>query len=142
MNTPLLWFIAGIILCLMELFLPTAFVEATLGVSALGVALVALVVPNFGLQVAIWMGFSAFLVWALRRWMPKGVPYILAASTEAETLGEIPAGATGRVLYEGSSWQARCEDDSLAIAPHQRVIVVGRRGNTLLVMPESALEGK
>ncbi|WP_008307855.1 NfeD family protein [Leptolyngbya sp. PCC 6406] len=134
------WFIAGVVLCLMELFLPTAFVEATLGVSALLVSLVALVVPNFGIQIGLWLIFSIATVWGLRRFSSKRTPYVLADSTEARATTTIAPGETGRVLYEGNSWQARCEDLSTAIATGQRVIVVGRRGNTLLIMPEPSLE--
>jgi membrane protein implicated in regulation of membrane protease activity len=39
------------------------------------------------------------------------------------------------VLYEGSSWQARCRDEALAIAPQQKVKVIDREGTTLIVMP-------
>ncbi|MDA0672877.1 MAG: NfeD family protein [Cyanobacteria bacterium] len=140
MSPALFWFIAGVILCLMELFLPTAFVEATLGVSALLVAVVALVVPNLAIQIALWMVFSALTVVGLRYLMPKRTPYTLADATEARTLTAIAPGETGRVIYEGNSWQARCEDMGTAIGVNQRVIVVGRRGNTLLIIPERALE--
>ena len=49
MNYVLFWVILGVVLCLMELFLPTAFVEFALGLSAFVVALVALVLPWFNL---------------------------------------------------------------------------------------------
>lgn len=141
MSFPLFWLIVGAVLCLMELFLPTAFVEATLGISALVVAAIALVVPQFSLQVVIWMVLSVLTTWALKRFVPKRTPYTLAESTEARTLTEIPAGKTGRVLYEGNSWQARCEDAAVAIAADEPVIVVGRQGNTLFIMPEHSLRG-
>ena len=41
MNYALFWLILGTVLCLMELFIPTAFVESTLGVSAIIVSLIA-----------------------------------------------------------------------------------------------------
>lgn len=140
MNAPLFWLIAGVVLCLMELFLPTAFVEATLGVSALLVALIALVVPSLTIQIGLWLVFSVATVLGLRRFLPKGTPYTLAESTEARTLTAIAPGETGRVIYEGNSWQARCEDRAVQIAENQTVIVVGRRGNTLLILPDPALE--
>lgn len=140
MSLPLFWFIVGVVLCLMELFLPTLFVEATLGVSALIVAAIALVVPQFGAQVILWLLLSVLTLWLLKRFVPKDTPYALIDSTEARTLTAIPAGKTGRVMYEGNSWQARCEDTQLDVAADQPVIVVGRRGNTLLVIPEQALK--
>jgi membrane protein implicated in regulation of membrane protease activity len=61
---------------------------------------------------------------------------IQADATEAKTLIEIKPGEVGRVLYEGSSWQARCEDKSIALAANQRVYVLRREGNMLIIVPE------
>ena len=52
-----------------------------------------------------------------------------------ETLTAIEPGQTGRVLYEGNSWRAECEDQEITIAASQKVYVVGRKGNTLIVYP-------
>ncbi|MBF2075377.1 MAG: NfeD family protein [Synechococcales cyanobacterium C42_A2020_086] len=139
MSAPLLWLIAGVLLCVMEFVLPTAFVELTMGLSAILVAFIAFVVPSFGVQVAIWFGLSLALTLLLRRFLPKRSSSKLIDAHEAQTLTAIPAGQTGRVLYEGNSWQARCEDESLTIAPNQIVYVVGRRGTTLLVLPKSLI---
>lgn len=139
MSLPLFWLIVGAALCLMELFLPTAFIEATLGVSALVVAAIALVVPQLSIQVGIWMVLSVLTTWALKRFVPQRTPYVLADSTEARTLTAIAPGQTGRVLYEGNSWQARCDDAEAAIGPDEMVIVVGRQGNTLFIMPEHSI---
>jgi membrane protein implicated in regulation of membrane protease activity len=139
MSLPLFWLICGVVLCLMELFLPTAFVEATLGVSALIVSAIALVIPSFSVQVGIWMVLSVLTIWGLKRFVPKRTPYVLAESTEARTLTAIAPGQPGRVLYEGNSWQARCEDQTAAIGADEPVIVIGRKGNTLLIMPEHSI---
>jgi membrane protein implicated in regulation of membrane protease activity len=139
MNYALFWLILGVVLCLMELFLPTAFVESTLGMSAFVVALVALVLPSFNVQIALWAVLSLIFIILLRRFVPKRTPYVLQDSTEARTTTAIPPGETGRVLYEGNSWQARCDDDLATIAANQPVVVVRRKGNTLYVIPESAV---
>ncbi|TVQ08484.1 MAG: NfeD family protein [Leptolyngbya sp. DLM2.Bin27] len=139
MNYPLFWAILGAIFCFMELFLPTGFVESTLGLSAFVVALVALVVPSFNLQIGLWVALSLVFIFLLRRFVPKRTPYSLQESTEARTLTAIAPGQTGRVIYEGNSWQARCDDETMTIAADQPVVVVRRKGNTLFVMPESAL---
>lgn len=139
MGLPLFWLIVGAVLCLMELFLPTAFVEATLGVSALVVSAIAIVIPSFSVQVGIWLVLSVLATWALKRFVPKRNPYILADSTEARTLTAIAPGKVGRVLYEGNSWQARCEDVDAIIGADEPVIVIGRKGNTLLIMPEHSI---
>jgi membrane protein implicated in regulation of membrane protease activity len=134
-----LWLIAGVILCIMEMVLPTAFVEVTMGISAFVVALLALVIPQVGVQVAIWLVLSVVLTLLSRRLVPKRRARIIEDSREAQTLTEILPGQAGRVLYEGNSWQARCDDQEMAIAPNQKVIVVERRGTTLIVVPEHLL---
>jgi membrane protein implicated in regulation of membrane protease activity len=136
-----IWLVAGAVLCVMELVLPTAFVESTLGVSAFLVAMVALVVPSLTVQIVLWVLLSIVFILLLRRFAPQQTPYVLQSSTEARTLTPILPGETGRVLYEGNSWQARCEDDSATIAENQRVTVTRRRGNTLYVMSEKLLDG-
>ncbi|WNZ23723.1 NfeD family protein [Leptolyngbya sp. NK1-12] len=139
-SAPILWLTAGLILCLMELVLPTAFVELTMGVSALIVGVIAWFVPSLTVQVVLWLLLSIFLTVLLRRLLPKRSRTIIEDAKEAKTLTEIAPGETGRVLYEGNSWQARCEDDRMTIAPDQRVYVVGRRGTTLIVIPESLVQ--
>ncbi|MBW4654106.1 MAG: NfeD family protein [Kaiparowitsia implicata GSE-PSE-MK54-09C] len=134
-----IWLIVGIVFCVMEFVLPTAFLEVALGLSAFIVAAAALVIPSFGVQVALWMLLSLILTLLVRRLMPKRTPRAIAESSEAETLTEILPGQTGRVIYEGGSWQARSELD-VAIAPNQRVYVVERRGTTLIVVPEHYLD--
>ncbi|MBE9177382.1 NfeD family protein [Oculatella sp. LEGE 06141] len=138
----LIWLIAGVILCVMEFALPTAFIEFTMGVSAILVALLVWVLPqmSFGLQVVFWLVLSVGLTIASRRFVPQVKSRLLEDATEAKTLTEILPGENGRVLYEGNSWQARCGDEAVAIAPNQKVYVVERQGNTLIVMPASSIQ--
>lgn len=135
LSPTLLWLVVGTVLCLMELVLPTAFVAFVMGISALFVAAIAHLTP-FNLQIVVWMGLSLGLVLFSRRFARQKSAFKLDA-TEAETLTEIPAGKSGRVLYEGNSWSARCETQEVTIAPHQKVYVVGRQGTTLIVVPEN-----
>jgi membrane protein implicated in regulation of membrane protease activity len=132
-----IWLLAGIGLCLTEVFLPTAFIAFVLGISALAVAAIAPFTP-IPVQVLVWMALSTVLVLFSRRLVRRRAARKLDA-TEAETLTEIPPGRTGRVLYEGNSWSAKCEDPAVAIAPNQRVYVVDRQGTTLIVLPENLL---
>ena len=138
-NLPVVfWLVVGITLCVMEVVLPTAFMEVILGISAIAVAGISLFIPSFGIQVAIWMILSLALVVVLRRLMPKPTAFtMLNDSRGAQTLTPIPMGETGRVLYEGGSWRARCGDDTLAIAVDEKVYVVARKGNTLVVVPRA-----
>lgn len=136
----LIWLIAGAGLCLTELFLPSAFVAFMMGISALIVA----VLSQFGLplwmQVVAWLLLSTLLIVMSRRFLqPRRRKSKIQDAIIAETLTEIPAGKSGRVLYEGNSWRALCDDEKLAIASHERVYVVRREGTTLIVMPENLL---
>ncbi|NER00508.1 MAG: NfeD family protein [Cyanothece sp. SIO2G6] len=131
------WLIVGITLCVMEVILPTAFMEVVLGVSAILVSFVSLFVPSFGIQVAIWMILSLVLLVLVRRFLPKASAFKMDDSREAQTLTSIPIGDAGRVLYEGGSWRARCGDETLAIAADEKVYVVARKGNTLVVVPQA-----
>lgn len=144
LNPALLWLIAGVILCVMEFTLPTAFVEFTMGISAIVIALLLLAMPqlSFGVQVVLWLILSVGLTLVSRRFVSRKLPPTMENEVEAQTLTEIPAGEMGRVLYEGNSWAARCGDEAMAIAPSRRVLVVGRKGNTLIVMPQDVLQSQ
>jgi len=135
LSPSIIWLLVGIVLCLTELILPTAFIAVVLGISALLVAAIATVLP-LGVQIAVWAGLSAILLGMSRRLIRQNAALKLDA-TEAETLTEILPGQSGRVLYEGNSWLARCDDHTTAIAPSQKVYVIARRGTTLIVVPET-----
>ncbi|TVP67372.1 MAG: NfeD family protein [Nodularia sp. (in: Bacteria)] len=137
----LIWLLAGSVLCLMELFLPSAFVEFMMGISAFLVALLSLVgLGNLWLQVGAWLLLSTALILLSRRFLqPRRRKSKMTDTVLAETLTDIPAGETGRVLYEGNSWRAKCDDEQLSVAPNQRVYVVRREGTTLIVMPDYLL---
>ncbi len=134
----LLWLIAGAILCFSEAIFPVAFVAFMMGISAMVVAAIALVIPSFPIQVILWLSFSTLSIVGSRRFVPKQktLNSTVGDAQEGETLTEIAPGKTGRVLYEGNSWQAICADDKIAILPHQKVYIVTRKGNTLVVLPE------
>ncbi|WP_299490792.1 NfeD family protein [Acaryochloris sp. IP29b_bin.137] len=136
-----LWLALGLAFCVFEVITPTALVELMMGISAFIVAAISLVVPQFYLQALIWLILSVLLIGFVRRFVPKRTARILQAEVEAETLTQIPAGQTGRVIYEGSSWQARCEDENLTIESKTKVYVVGRKGTTLFVIPTEFGEG-
>ncbi len=140
MTPALVWVMIGVALCLMELVLPTAFVESALGFSALLVALLTFVVPSVNYQIALWVLLSLLLFWALKRFIPNRTAPALREATEARTTTAIAPGQVGRVMYEGNSWQARCSDREASIGPDQEVFVVERKGNTLVVMPLSSFQ--
>jgi membrane protein implicated in regulation of membrane protease activity len=130
----MIWLTVGAGLCLVEFILPTAFIAFVMGISALFVAAIAHLIP-LGFQVIVWVILSIALVLISRRFINRRAALKLDA-TEAETLTEIRPGQIGRVCYEGNSWAARCEGSQVDIPAGRRVYVVGRRGTTLMVMPE------
>jgi membrane protein implicated in regulation of membrane protease activity len=136
-----IWLLAGAVLCLIELFLPSAFFALMMGISALAVGLLSQVgLESLWLQVVVWLLLSTMLILASRRFLqPRHRKSKIQDAVIAKTLTEIPAGQTGRVLYEGNSWRARCEDDKLSLPSNQTVYVVRREGTTLIVMPENLL---
>ncbi len=141
-NLTTIWLLLGVILCGLEFILPSAFIELVMGVSALILAGLTLLLPiplPLGWQVILWMAFSGGGIFLSRRFAPKHKAHILEDAQEAETLTEIPIGVAGRVRYQGNSWKARCEDQTIAIAPGQKVLVIRREGTTLIVMPEYIL---
>ncbi len=137
----LVWLIAGAVLCLLELFLPTAFVAFMMGISALIVALVSVLIPQLSLQVILWLGLSTSFILLSRRFVPNAKKSrSIQDAVIAETLTAIAPGKEGRVIYEGNSWRARCEDKENAIAPSEKVYVVRREGTLLIVLPENVLD--
>jgi len=137
----LVWLVAGAVLCFLELLLPTAFVAFMMGISALIVALLSLVIPSLGWQIILWLGLSTSFIFLSRRFMPKAKQSrSIQDAVIAETLTAIAPGKEGRVIYEGNSWRARCEDKFNAIAPYEKVYVVRREGTLLIVIPENVLD--
>lgn len=140
LSPTLFWLALGAVLCSVELLLPTAFIAFVMGLSALLVAVIATVIPYPQWQVLIWLALSTVAIFLSRRFLPKGKARSIEGATQAKTMGEILPGQTGRVIYEGNSWRARCADDKVSLSSNQKVYVVGREGTTLIVMPEQFLD--
>jgi membrane protein implicated in regulation of membrane protease activity len=131
-----LWLIVGAGLCLLELFVPTAFIAVCMGMSALLVSLLALVLPSaFGLQILVWLLGTCGSIAIGYRLNKQRTASTIRSATEAEALTAMMPNQTGRVLYEGSSWRARCVEGAEPVAPQDKLYVVGREGNLLIVMP-------
>ncbi len=140
MNPAVIWITIGVVFCTMEVLMPTAFLESAFGISAFGVALLSLVVRGLNYQIVLWMMLSALIFWGLKRFVPNPTAPALRQTTEARTTTAIQPGKIGRVIYEGISWQARCEDRKVSIGPDQEVFVLERKGNTLIVVPLSIFQ--
>ncbi|ALB40064.1 MULTISPECIES: NfeD family protein [Nostocales] len=137
-SSSLIWLLAGSVLCLTELFLPSAFVAFMMGISALIVGLLSYSgIGNLWIQVAVWLFLSTTLIILSRRFLqPRRRKSPIQDAVIGETLTEILPGQVGRVLYEGNSWRAKCDDHKISLPPQQTVYVVRREGTTLIVMPD------
>lgn len=93
------------------------------------------------LQVLYWMGLAFTAVIWVRPMFHRPRRSAIPQSTEAQTLTELQPGQLGRVLYEGCSWQACCENYPHPIPPQQRVFVLHREGNLLFVAPDDLFKG-
>lgn len=141
LNFTLFWIIAGAILCMTEFIFPTAFVSFMMGIAALLVAIASLFIPQFTLLMGLWLVLATGLIILSRRlFTPKRRVAVTGDASEAIAISGIPAGTTGRVLYEGNSWQAKCADETRDIAPNESVYIVQKQGNTLIVLPNKMLD--
>jgi membrane protein implicated in regulation of membrane protease activity len=150
LTTYWLWLIAGVIFFILEFILPPAirkdykFFSLIMGLSSLLIGFqllgttIGVNIRVWRLQpwmIAYWMVLSfAGIVW-IKPLLSKHKKYKVQEATEAKTLTDILPGETGRVLYEGISWQAYCEQQIEAIAAHQKVYVLRREGNILIIAP-------
>jgi len=143
MPLPIVWLLIGVILIVIEMASmgALAFVGEAAGFTAFVIALVSAFVPQVEIQVVAWVILSAFAIWYSRRFMPKDQLLLLEAQ-EGKTLTEIKSGKAGRVKFEGQSWRAICADSSLEIPAGTEVIVMEKRGNTLVVVPKNWLSDR
>ena len=140
MSTSLVWLILGISLCLAELILPTTFIVFNMGIAAILVGTISAVLPFPNVLIALWVVFSLLGVILSRRFLtPKRKNKNLGDDREGATLTTILPGKTGRVLYEGNSWQARCADENTIITQDEVVYILEKQGNTLIVLPRKLL---
>ncbi|WP_374824926.1 NfeD family protein [Aerosakkonema sp. BLCC-F183] len=149
LSLALFWLAVSISLCLTELFLPKSFAKSfrfvplTTGICAFLLALFlfrANTVPPFRFQIFYWMGVSTACVIWIRPMFMKQRNKVIKDATEARTITEITPVQTGEVLYEGSVWQASCDEHIEAIPPNQKVYVLRREGNTLIVAPKKLFQ--
>lgn len=140
-DSTLIFIVIGVILCLMEFVFPTAFITFMMGLAAFAVAIVSLFLPHYTLLMVLWLIFATGLTFLSRRFFtPKRKITITGDDLEAKVITGIPAGTIGRVLYEGNSWQAKCADETIDIAPNEPVYVVQKQGNTLIILPRKLLD--
>lgn len=126
---------------MMEFVFPTAFVSFMMGIAAFVVAIFSLFLPQYTLLMGLWLILATGLTILSRRFFtPKRKVAVTGDETEAIAVSGIPAGTTGRVLYEGNSWRAKCADETRDIAPNEPVYVLQKQGNTLIILPSKMID--
>ncbi len=137
---PIFWLILGGALLVLELVgLDTDGLITIGGVAALLLAAIASLVPLPPLlQGLLFAGLVIFGYAALRRWSARqgqrGIPPAAGADL-AEVIEPFDAEGQGRVRWQGQSWAAHNLDPARALPPGSRVVVMGREGTRLQVMP-------
>jgi inner membrane protein len=139
----LLWFLAGLILFLLELVIP-GFVIFFFGFGAWITALICLVFhPGLNLQIIIFAATSVLSLLALRRMIQKKIFYgknDQALSVEDEFTGKVALaltdfgkGKNGKVEFKGTTWNA---ESSSEIDEGQSVIIIEKQNFNLIVEPK------
>jgi Membrane protein implicated in regulation of membrane protease activity len=137
---PIIWILIGVIFTVIEVASmgALAFVGQAAGFMAFVIALLSMFVPQVEIQVVVWILLSVFTIWYSRRFMPKD-QILLMEAQEGKTLTEVKSGKAGRVRFEGQSWRAICDIQNLEIPAGAEVIIMEKRGNTLVIVPKSWL---
>lgn len=152
---PITWLIIGVILSICEFLIPQnigqkyRFILLIMGLCAFSVSFMLWLfaermgfswyyVNNEGydIQILYWMGLSLTSIIWIRPMFIRRKVFVLPEANEAVTITEILPGETGRVLYEGGSWKARCDGYQESISARQKVYVLRRESNTLIVAPD------
>ncbi len=134
------WLIGGLGLLVIEFFTPFQ-VAGAVGIAAIGVAFLSLVIPWLPGQILLLVLMSGLLFWAARQYFtPKTYRDPLSRQDRARTVQAIVPGQLGRVSMGGTTWNARCTLPDVTIDPEQEVLVVGRDGNILNVMPMNLIQ--
>lgn len=128
-----LWLVGGLLGLLFGMFIGEPGIAA-IGLAAIITSIAAISIPQVALQFIIWAVLSTALAILMRGMVPKESAELRPA-TDAEVVMAIPQGYAGEVTYEGSLWKARCQISDIAIPVGEQVHVVGRQGNTLIVIP-------
>ncbi len=140
MTADTIWLIVGLGLLLLELVTQT-FVFGSMGGASLAVSALLRInwfplAGNVLGQVMVWSVFSLLLSYLSRLLVPRSTDTRnrnlprYATTTEA-----ILPHQEGRVTFEGSEWNAVCRYPEVAIPAGMRVRAIGKRGNTLIVLP-------
>lgn len=145
-SAPALWLLLGLALLLLELLgIDGDGLMLVGGVTALLLTVITGLLPLPPLlAVGLFVVVAAAGYGGLRRWSRQQREAALPSSASADHAvvisgfgsGESADAGQGRVRWQGQSWAAVNLDDQHTLAPGAQVMVMGRDGTRLQVLPE------
>lgn len=143
-TAPILWFLAGIVMLILEFALP-GLIIFFFGVGACIVGILCLIFDlSLNLQLIIFILTSVISLFSLRKWLKK----IFTGKVKSDSgpaddvddfVGEkaivvepISPGKTGRVEFHGAEWKAAAD---VSIKKGTKVVIVSKDSITLNVKP-------
>jgi inner membrane protein len=136
---PVNWFVLGFILTVMEIIVP-GFVIFWFGIAGVITGIIALFMPNLGVQIAIFVVLSGILVFSAqkiaRRWTrhsPEKVGSERLNDARGIVTARISPPAMGMVKVLGETWRAEA---AVAVEVGSNVKVKKVVGNHIVVAPE------
>ena len=143
-NAAVLWFIAGFIFFLLEFAIP-GLILFFFAVGAWIVAILSLFYDfSLNMQLIIFLVSSILTILLFRNWVKKMIwSKKLPTELEDEFIGKtgkaetfIGPGQNGKVIFKGTSWDARSED---IIEPGQTVTITGNESILLIVKSNKSI---
>jgi membrane protein implicated in regulation of membrane protease activity len=136
-NLHVVWFIAGIVLMVLELVVPGGIVFFIgLGAVAIAALLFFGVLEGWMQAMTGWFVVSLFLIFALRGFAQRVIPAEVARGSTDEDLDaydqiavvavRIPAEGEGRINFKGTTWKARNYRQDVDLEPGTRVRIIYR----------------
>ena len=143
-NAAVLWFVAGFIFFLLEFAVP-GLILFFFAVGAWIVAILSLFYDfSLNMQLIIFLVSSLLTILLFRKWVKKMIwSKKLPTELEDEFIGKtgkaetfIGPGQNGKVIFKGTSWDARSED---LIEPGQTVTITGNESILLIVKSNKSI---
>jgi membrane protein implicated in regulation of membrane protease activity len=139
MPAALIWLLLGLALLLLELLGADidALMAAALAALVVSALAGALPLPAL-LQLGLFAGITMLLLLALQRRRQRPIPPS-GSGEQATVISGFGPSAEGRVRWQGQSWAATNLEAPLLLRRGERVVVMGRDGNRLQVLPAPQL---
>ena len=143
-NAAVLWFVAGFIFFLLEFAVP-GLILFFFAVGAWIVAILSLFYDfSINMQLIIFLVSSLLTILLFRKWVKKMIwSKKLPTELEDEFIGKmgkaetfIGPGKNGKVIFKGTSWDARSED---IVEPGQTVTITGNESILLIVKSNKSI---